>query len=247
MWTEIWGAIQPILTALGSFAAVGGGLVAIAYGVFKSFGEKWLNAKFEERLAVYKHEQQRELEQLRYKINTLMDRTVKLHQREFDVLPEAWGRLTDAFHATHPIGLGFHQYPDVNKLTADQLDDLLDERSPLAGWQKTELRSASDKTRYYADAISWHNLLKAEGALRDFHIYFSKNGIFVPDDIKTKFVDLDDLMNGAVTERRFAMQYRDMPPKFEAGQLLHTEGQERLKFLEKDVQRQLWSSQATNV
>jgi hypothetical protein len=28
-------------------------------------GEKWLNAKFEERLAEYKHAQQKEIEQLR--------------------------------------------------------------------------------------------------------------------------------------------------------------------------------------
>jgi hypothetical protein len=61
--------------------------------LFKVLGEKWLNAKFEERLAQYKHAQQKEIEQLRFRINSLMDRTTKLHQHEFDVLPEAWSRL----------------------------------------------------------------------------------------------------------------------------------------------------------
>jgi hypothetical protein len=76
---SIQNILGPILTAIGAFIVAGGGLAAIVYAIFKFFSEKWLNAKFEERLAAYKHEQQKEIEQLRFKINALMDRTVKLH------------------------------------------------------------------------------------------------------------------------------------------------------------------------
>ncbi len=34
----------------------------------------------------------------------MMDRNVKLHQREFEVLPETWGLLTDAFYTIDPCG-----------------------------------------------------------------------------------------------------------------------------------------------
>src|SRR5438270_8371291 len=109
--------IQSMLAAVGAVFAIGGGIAALAYALLRFFGEKWLNAKFEERLAAYKHAQQKELEELRFKINTLMDRTIKLHQREFDVLPEAWGRLRDTFNILHRVSLGFQQSPDVNAMS----------------------------------------------------------------------------------------------------------------------------------
>jgi hypothetical protein len=95
--------LQNVLTAIGAFIVAGGGVGAIAYALFRFFSEKWLNAKFEERLAAYKHAQQKELEELRFKISALMDRTTKLHQREFDTLPEAWTKLNDAYGATSVV------------------------------------------------------------------------------------------------------------------------------------------------
>jgi hypothetical protein len=69
---------------------------AVAFGMFKLFAEKWLNSKFQRQLEEFKHAQQKEIEQLRFRINAMMDRATKLHQRAFDVLPEAWSRLNDA-------------------------------------------------------------------------------------------------------------------------------------------------------
>jgi hypothetical protein len=68
MASEVLNIISSIWTAFGVIAVAGGGLVAIAYGIFKFLGDKWLNAKFEERLTAYKHEQQKELEELRSKL-----------------------------------------------------------------------------------------------------------------------------------------------------------------------------------
>jgi hypothetical protein len=80
------------------FIAVGAGAVGVfAWWLFRTFSEKWLSAKFAESLAAYKHEQQKELEHLKFSINAQMDRATKLHQKEFEALPEAWGRLMDAY------------------------------------------------------------------------------------------------------------------------------------------------------
>jgi hypothetical protein len=62
------------------FGVVGvGGVTALAFAMFRIFGEKWLSNKFEERLAHFKHEQQKEMERVRFEINSLMDRRVKLY------------------------------------------------------------------------------------------------------------------------------------------------------------------------
>jgi hypothetical protein len=242
MASEVLNIISSIWTALGVIAVAGGGLVGIAYGIFKFLGEKWLNAKFEERLAAYKHEQQKELEELRFKINTLMDRTVKLHQREFDVLPEAWGRLHDAFSIIRPVALGAQQSPDVDAMSEDQLDDLL-EKSPLSGWQKKELKAVRDnKTRYYSDALMWRKLNDAGVAYANFYEYLSKNGIFIPEPVKAKFAQLNDLLFGAFMERRYSMQFPKLPQKFDEGMVLHETGPKLLKALAQDVQGRLWNS-----
>lgn len=84
-------AVRSLFALVGLVLGAGGGVAIVAYALLRFFGEKWMNAKFEERLAAFKHAQEKELEELRYKINALLDRTVKLHQKEFDVIPEAWG------------------------------------------------------------------------------------------------------------------------------------------------------------
>jgi hypothetical protein len=233
MGGEVLNIISSIWTALGVAAVAGGSLVTIAYGIFRFFGEKWLNAKFKERLAAYKHAQQKELEELRFKINTLMDRTVKLDQREFDVLPEAWGRLRDTSNILHRVSLGVQQYPDANTMSEDQLEEVL-EKSPLAGWQKNELKAARDKTRYFADAMMWHNLNDAGEAYVKFNDYLSKNGIFIPEPVKSKFLKFNELLYDALMERRLSMQYKDSPQKFDKGMVLHESGPNLLTSLEQD-------------
>jgi len=83
--------------------AAGGGLTLIAYQIFKRFAVKWLDSKFEERLQALKHKHGKEIERLRFEIAKLLDRATKLHQREFEVLPEAWSKLNDAFWNTQSV------------------------------------------------------------------------------------------------------------------------------------------------
>ena len=81
--------LDSVLKVIGFIVIAGGGLSLIVFHVFKYLGEKWLDSKFEERLQALKHEHGKELERLRFKISTALDRATKLHQREFDVLPDA--------------------------------------------------------------------------------------------------------------------------------------------------------------
>ena len=63
--------MDEILKAVGAFVLASGGLTAIVYGAFKFFAQKWLENKFSERLALLKHDQDKKIEQLRLKRNTL--------------------------------------------------------------------------------------------------------------------------------------------------------------------------------
>ena len=72
-----------------------------------------------------------------------MDRTVKLHQKEFDVLPESWGKLSDAHGVVTAVTSALQQYPDLDRMSAPHLEEFLTD-SPLMNWQTDEIRK-SDK------------------------------------------------------------------------------------------------------
>jgi hypothetical protein len=75
--------------AVIGYIAVGAGIVGtFVWWLFRTFSEKWLNAKFEERLAAYKHEQQKELEQLKFAINSQMDRATNCIKRNLKRYPK---------------------------------------------------------------------------------------------------------------------------------------------------------------
>src|ERR1700738_2936866 len=73
--------------------------------------DKWLSNRFAKGLEAFKHEQQIEIERLKHSINAQMDRLTRGNQREFDVLPEAWSRLTHAHGVVAATTSRLQSYP----------------------------------------------------------------------------------------------------------------------------------------
>ena len=116
-FSEIWAAAQPILGFLGAVGITLSATTLAAYGLFKGLGQKWIEGKLEHQLEAYRSEQSRELERLRYKINGVLDRTVRLNTREFEVLPDLWAKLLDAYDVSGGFAAPFQQnVPDVSFL-----------------------------------------------------------------------------------------------------------------------------------
>jgi hypothetical protein len=232
--------VRALLTFVGLVFGAGGGIAIIAYGLLRFFGEKWMNARFDERLAAFKHAQEKELEELRYKISALMDRTIKLHQREFDVIPEAWGKLTEAYGVVTAVTSALQQYPDLDRASTSQLEEFL-ESSSLAKWQKDEIRSSEKRTDYYIKAVALQKISQAREACRDFHVYFKRNGIFVPEPIKAQFLQLDKLIYDALVEHEIN-ERDEVRPRLRDGLKRLSQAEAQMAALELDVQRRLWSA-----
>ncbi len=240
--------MEATLTNLGAFfgySVLGVGTIsAVTYALFKVFSEKWLTAKFDERLAAYKHQQQKELEQLRYTINSLMDRTIKLHQREFEILPEAWARLADAFASVASIVAGLQRYPDLNRLTEPQLAEFLT-GADLPSWKQDEIKAASDKTSAYQSELQWKQKNTARDEYYKFHDYLRKNGIFIRQEMKSKFAELSELIHMAFIEHEINLENPHHQTSREHALRLTKEGEAIRKGLEVLVQNRLWDSQTT--
>lgn len=239
------GFLQIIGWIASAFGVIGV-VVGAAFGCFRLFGTRWLDLKFKERLEAFKHDQQIELEQFRLRINTLFDRTIKLHQREFDVLPETWGRLVEAFGHIQWIVGAFQQYPDLDKMGPLQLDEFI-AKSQLAEWQKDELKGETKKTDYYVKAIGWHRIAEARTKLSDYRTYLLKNGIFLPADLKAHFKSLDDNLFQTLMHHELMTRHDTRAEMYEELVAFCKKGNELIATAEISVQERFWALNSPKV
>lgn len=235
--------MDPIYELLGKIVAYGGGAVAIAYAAFVFFGKKWLDAKFDERLASFRHEQSKELEQLRFRINAQFNRVSKIHEKEIEVLPQAWTKMMAALGAVRFFASPMREYQDLDRLTPAQFEAFLD-GSTLADWEKAEIRVAPSKLKYYQDRRFYHELRDARNAFYEFHGYITTNSIFLSQDIKTKFLKIDDELWSAIIETETGHEARDFKMKNSSFSKLRKDVEPIKDELEALVQKRLQLDQA---
>lgn len=152
--------VEEIVNIIGKVVVFGGGASAIAFAALKLFGQKWFEHQFSQQLESFKREQSELLEQYKFQINSRFNRITKIHEKEFEVLPEIWHKLQDAYAHFFSIGPPFQQWPALNKYSDEQLDLFL-KNCELHEFQKSELKTIEDKESYYRENSYWIRLSKA--------------------------------------------------------------------------------------
>lgn len=231
--------LDHVLKLIGGIVLAGGGLSLIVYQAFKHLAAKWLDSRFEERLQALKHQHEKEIEELRFKISAMLDRAVKLHQREFEILPEAWSKLNDAFWNTRGFVSPMQSYPDIDRMPLQQQEEFITS-CRLQDWQKAELRETNKKNNVYQKHIFWHNLTDTQKKARDAYTYLIKNGIFINDEIRAKFAMIHDLVWNALIEHQLNEEHELHPRQREKIGKLLNEGEGLMKELERTVHQRLW-------
>lgn len=232
--------VWPILGSIGALIVGSSTVVGLAYWAFKTFSEKWLDSKFASNLEALRHEQQKELQRLRLTIDTMLDRSVKLQTKEFEVLPQAWALLDEAFIQMRRVSMAFESIPDFNKMPAPEFDHFL-QTLDWPDYLKDEFSKASDKIRFYSKIQRSRSLREADKARYELQDYLSKNGIFIEKPLREKFMSLNQLMISAWVERSMAQDDR-RESKFDKAMELHENGKKMFDELEAEVHARLWSS-----
>ena len=129
------------------------------------------------------------------------------------MLPEVWALLNEAFWTTSAFVSPFQRYPDLNKMTATQLQEFLDSSS-LENWEKEEILGAKDRSESYIERIFWHTLQSTNKTAREFNIYLLKNGIFLQPELREKFQNINDLIWKAIGEIESNKRYQVFPLDF---------------------------------
>jgi NAD-dependent DNA ligase len=198
--------LQLLFASVGRLLAVAGGGAVVAYSIFKWLGKRWLEQQFEKQLQKLKHDQQKELQQLQHDINALFSRISKIHEKEFEVLPRAWQLLHEANGAVFQVVKALKQFPDFDRMAELQFEEFVNS-CRLAEFQKSELRGAQDRLKYYEEASFWVELNDAKRARTELNNYLALNSIFMTETLRQQFREINmDLAGVIIDEEVFHWQ-----------------------------------------
>ena len=227
-----------ILRILGEVVLYGGVVTGLAFALFRFLGQKWIEGKFAEKLESYKHEQNKEIENLRFRINTIFSRVVKLHDKEFEILPIAWGLVNDAYQAVLRCISGFRQFPDLDKLSEQELEEFLT-GTDFSDTQKNRIRASDQKVGEYGKIVTWVEIELARKAFFEFHSYIVKNRIFLGNELKEMYDRVDNIMLKMWVIRRIEEQWGKREKIFNEFQENNTAIEELLSDIEKRIHDRL--------
>lgn len=223
---------EKIIAFILEMVAYGGGGAAIAYLLFQYLGKSWIENRFSERLELFKHQQALEIQRLKIEIDSTLSGVLKIQEKEFEVLPTAWDKLYDAFGELSSLTTPFQEYPDLNRMSADRLEEFL-EQSELLNSEKTEIRNSSQKTNRYIDIIFWHRFNHVIRACNDFNSYVRRYGIFLPEPLNEKFSAISKELRLAIVPIKMGEGGKNIKEMYQAWTVV----EEKIKPLFDEIER----------
>lgn len=237
----LWEASKNALAIITVATGFVGGVVGVAFLVFKFLGEKWISHQFEEQLEAYKAQHVRELELLRHRINSIFDRTKRLHDREFEVLPEIWTKLVEARGNADAYLSAFQSYADLDRMNGAELDEFLSETN-FSETQKVQIKDAPSKLEAYIKIYERYRYVDVMDTLREADISLRKDGVFVLPLIREDMANMVELIRSAVIEHNANREHDIRPRIKENADRLAIDGEPLFKKIEESVTTRLWES-----
>lgn len=188
--------------------AYGGGSAAVSYLLFQWLGKAWIENKFKERLDQLRHQQALELQRLRVEIDAMLSGALKLQEKEFVVLPEAWAKLDEAHVMVTRLVSPLQQYADIDNMSLVRLEEFL-AGTDFSNSDKDEILNAHSKGKQYQEVLFWSRLNKVRKSFGDLQDYVARNGIFLPSNLEEKFRRISDMLWSAVVSKEVGHQAQD--------------------------------------
>ena len=142
----------------------------------------------------------------------MLSGALKLQELEFEVLPEAWKRLDDAYGLVRWATSSFQQYPSIEGMTDIELLEYLTKAHPdfLEG-QVTRIIGATGKDRdaRFQELLSWQRVNKARRAVGELETYIAGNGLFLPPSLKAQFLEIAPIIRNTVIAAETGQQFKD--------------------------------------
>ena len=156
--------MDPLLTDIATSIGAGG-IAALAF-------LRWLGER------IISNQLEKSTEKLKFKIDSEFDRIAKIHQKEFEVLPELWTLLLRAIGDLKYLTMPVKEYPDLNIFSHEELIDYLSSKK-ITQTDIDSIISSRDRARAFYPIAQMVALNSVNTAVNNFHNYFLYNSIFL--------------------------------------------------------------------
>lgn len=174
---------------LGRFFVYGGVSIGLFWLVAQKAAERWIDAHFAKRQKEFEHDQAKELQRIKAKLDTVIQGSLKLQEREFKIIPDAWEKIGEAFGSACWLCSPMQSYTSLQQMSEAQLEEFLSKQELLWDTHKQEIRDtpvgSRDKLWQEMDTRMRYN--KAQNALAAADSFLKTNSIFLPDDLREQF------------------------------------------------------------
>lgn len=232
--------IDWVLRQFGSLVLYAGGAATFAYFLFKLFAKQWIETQFKTKLDNLKHQHDVELQRLKVEIDSLLSGSIRLQEKEFIILPEIWGRLDDAHGRARLVLSPMQRYADLERMAEAELEEYLEGRD-LRAYDKARLRESVEKNNLYQEIMFLTRLGDARSANRELSTYLARNGIFLPENIKSICKKIENSLWGALSSKEIGRQANDRKMEMEGWSKLENEVAPLFKTIEDHIRSRLLS------
>ncbi len=173
-------------------------------------------------------------------IDSTLSGVLKIQEKEFETLSEAWSKLDEAYNHVKALVSPGQYIPNLDGMTPDRLKEFLDEIN-IHETEKDVIRQSDEKINKYQEIIFWHILHQVRLVCSDLDKYVVRYGIFFPPNVKEKFNTVVNELNSAVFDREIGKEEKDYKTQHEAWIKLNEEIHPLIQAIEEDIYTRLQS------
>jgi hypothetical protein len=200
--------MEDIYKALGQVLAYGGGGAAVAYLMFQFLSKKWIESKFAEKLELFRHTQAIELQKLRVEIDSLLSGTIKLQEKEFEILPEVWDRLNAVYEKISGLLSPFKSYPDLERMPEDAMKEFM-ESTPFTQSQRKEVVQSGRMNGRYQEYHTLYMIHEVKLSYSELEKLVARNGIFLQPELRDLMESMSEAIWSSITSKEIGHDAQD--------------------------------------
>lgn len=226
---------------IGQVFLYGGVSVGIGWLILQKAAERWVDAHFAKRQKEFEHEQAKELQRIKAKLDTVIQGSLKLQEREFKIIPDAWEKISEAYTIADWLCSPLQSYASLRWMSVPELEEFLSKRDHLSETQKQAIREKrpEDRDKRWQELETDKRYFKAREALASADGFVKTNSIFLPDDLRGMFNKQTELIWKALVAFEVGVQSEDYTMRNSAHETLRSEGKPLHEQIEKAVRARL--------
>lgn len=209
-------------------------------GLLKFLGQKWIDSAIARGMESLRHQNIREIEEMKFDFQRNFDRRTRIIQVELEIVPKIWSLLLEATNKTKAAQARFRMGIDLGRLSEEDLISWLSETKISKGHQ-AEIVKAEPKDRFtlYSGADDIRLCFEARMAATEARNFLAVNAILMPSQLYEQMFAFSKMIDDAAFEAEFEAVDGRIPKEDRLSDNFWKNSNEIISALRSDVRRLL--------